>query len=642
MPGVIYLSSATVSEPIKHECGLAAIRLLKPLSHYREKYGSALWGLNRMYLLLEKQHNRGQDGAGLACMRLGLPPGQPYVAIEKLTEPAPPWQTLIQRIENRLAKMLELHPNLLVEPQRLKALFPFAGELLMGHLRYATHGNSGVNACHPVIRANNWQTRTLVMAGNFNLTNNAALFRKLVELGQHPVEQNDTTTVLERLGHFLDSAVEQAVQRFKQDGLDNKAITRAVIESLDPGPILEKTAKLWDGGYLLGGMIGSGDFFAMRDPNGIRPGYYFADDEVAVVASERQAIATALNRPYDDIREIPRGNALIIKANGKLWLHPFIEQGERKACSFERIYFSRGNDAAIYEERKELGRVVVPRILEAIDHDLNHTVFSYVPNTAQVAFWGMLKGLEDHLNEQKIASIAGKELSEAALRDILQQRVRVENVVLKDTKMRTFITNDAARDSMAAHVYDITYGTVEPGVDNLVAIDDSIVRGTTLRQSILRILNRLHPRKIIIVSSAPQIRYPDCYGIDMSQIDRFIAFQAAVALLKEKGLAEVLQDTYHRCLELKAQHRMEEENLVKAVYAPFTQEEISDKIAQLLSQYLDCELQLIYQRVEDLHAAVPHHTGDWYFTGNFPTPGGNRVTNQAFINYIEGRSDRAY
>jgi amidophosphoribosyltransferase len=633
-----------LSDAIQHECGLALLRLRQPLSYYRQRYGTPLWGLDHMYVLMEKQHNRGQDGAGLAALRLGREPGQPYIARERAIEPAPPWQALITKVEAELERSLSRHSALMDAPEQLKDHFPYAGEAFLGHLRYATHGAHSERACHPVIRSNNWQSRTLLMAGNFNLTNNAELFERLIELGQHPHDANDTVTVLERVGHFLDETVEALVQRLKQEGLSKRAISDAVARELDLQAVLQQAAKAWDGGYLMGGMLGQGDLFALRDPNGIRPGFYYYDEEIAVAASERQAIATSFDIPFEQIQELPRGHAFIVHNDGTPLVKSILPQQPAQSCSFERIYFSRGNDAEIYAERKQLGAEVTPHILAAIDHDLDNTVFSYIPNTAVVAFWGMLKSLEDALNERKL-----RMLQEAApqdpdrLRELLNWRVRVENVVLKDTKLRTFITNDQARDHMAAHVYDITYGSLVPDQDTLVCIDDSIVRGTTLRQSILRILQRLRPRRIVIVSSAPQIRYPDCYGIDMSQIGRFIAFQAAVALLKDRDQQGLLDETYQRCKAAEAQGCMTSENLVKAVYEPFSAAEISAKIAELLGADLDCELKLVYQSIEGLQNAVPHHSGMWYFTGDYPTPGGNRVVNQAFINYYEGKQGaRAY
>jgi amidophosphoribosyltransferase len=601
---------------------------------------------------MEKQHNRGQDGAGLATLKLDMPAGAPYIARERVVEPAPPWQTLFKRIGDQLATLEESNPGLMDDPDRLKTLFPFAGELMMGHLRYATHGANSERECHPVIRANNWQSRTLLVAGNFNLTNNDELFAKLVELGQHPDNQSDTVTVLERLGHFLDTAVQGLFDAAKRKGIDdNRAISDKIARELNLLDLLCETAEAWDGGFAIGGMIGHGDFFVMRDPNGIRPAYYFYNEEIAVVASERQAIATTFGIDYSQIFELPRAHAFLCKKDGRISIAQYAGQQARTSCSFERIYFSRGSDAQIYEERKRLGNVIVPQILDAIDHDLENTVFSYIPNTAKVAFWGMLKGLEDHLNEEKVATLmewfgdgdlARTKAYEPMAKKLLSRRVRVENVILKDTKMRTFITNDNARDHMAAHVYDITYGSVRPGLDQLVCIDDSIVRGTTLKQSILRILKRLQPKKIVIASSAPQIRYPDCYGIDMSQIERFIAFQAAVSLLRKRGQESVLQDIYHRCIQAKNEGQLHSQNFVQALYAPFSDKEISAEIAELLGKDLGCELVMVFQTVENLHRAIPDHLGDWYFTGNFPTPGGTRVVNQAFINYYEGRNQRAY
>jgi amidophosphoribosyltransferase len=633
-----------LSEEIKHECGLAMIRLLKPLDYYHKRYGSALWGLSRMCLLLEKQHNRGQDGAGMAAVKLDQAAGLPYIARERVVEPAPPWQTLFKRVWAPLEELKGKHPDILNQPEELKEHFPFAGELLMGHLRYGTYGTYDIEACHPVHRPNNWQTRNLILAGNFNLTNVEDMFQKLVELGQHPRFFSDTELALERVGHFLDTANEQLFQDFKAKGHTNREISDLIADNLDLVEVLQRSARLWDGGFVMGGLLGHGDMFAIRDANGIRPAFYYEDEEVVVVASERPAIATCFNVPIESIQELPPAHVLVVKRSGELQLSAFTEPKERTSCSFERIYFSRGSDPDIYQERLNLGRLLAPEVLSAIEYDLDNTVFSYIPNTAQVAFWGMLKGLEDYHNELKIKSLL--EISNPdseTLRKILEQRVRVEYLVQKDTKLRTFITDDSQRDEMASHVYDVTYGTLKKGVDRLVCIDDSIVRGTTLKQSILRMLLRLGPREIVIVSSAPQIRYPDCYGIDMSQIGKFIAFQAAISLLKENGLEHVIRDTYESIQKLKAAGELERENCVKAIYAPFTDVQISNRIADLVRKPgQETPVKFVYQSIEGLKKAIPDHQGDWYFTGNFPTPGGNRVVNQAFANYYEGRQNRSY
>jgi len=636
-----------MSEHIKHECGLALVRLRKPLNQYYARYGSPMWGLQQMFLLIEKQHNRGQDGAGLAALRLDRNPGDRYIALDRVVEPSPPWQALIGKVSQQAEALLQRRPELATDAEALKQAFPFQAELLMGHVRYATQGESGLTAVHPVWRKNNWPNRTLLMAGNFNLTNNQELFEKLVRLGQHPEHRNDTVTALERVGHFLDEAVTACGAKAEVAGFhDPIDAAKFIRDELDVFALLRRAAKSWDGGYLMGGLIGHGDAFALRDPNAIRPGYYYVNDEVVVVASERQAIATTFNLHYQDVEELPAGHALVCKYNGQVAIQEVRAPERRAACSFERVYFSRGNDADIYTERKELGRLLVPQVMDAIDHDLENTVFSYIPNTAQVAFWGLLKGLEDELNVQKQAELmkfsqAG-ELNETAMKRLLSRRVRVENAVLKDTKLRTFITHDAARDHMAANVYDITFGSLRPGLDRLVVLDDSIVRGTTLRRSILRILNRLQPKEMVVVSSAPQIRYPDCYGIDMSQIERFIAFEAAVALHRERGTEQILLQVFERCQALEAEEQLTAENAVQALFAPFAAEEISAKIAQLLQPSIEAPLKVVYQSVANLHRAIPNHPGDWYFTGDYPTPGGRRVVNRAYMNFFQGKKERAY
>lgn len=634
-----------MSDPIKHECGIGLIRLLKPLEYYEKKYGSALWGLNRMYLLMEKQHNRGQDGAGVACLKLDAREGQPYAARWRDNQ-ARPLMSLFKRIGERVNSVMENKPENVSDSEWLRDHFPFAGQMLLGHLRYGTHGDHTIEACHPVMRSNNWKARSLMVAGNFNLTNVGELFQYLVDLGQHPRHISDTETVLERIGHFLDEENEELFRRFKYDGFSNNDISRKIAENLDVRRIIMRSAKRWDGGYAMGGLIGSGHGFVARDPNGIRPAYYWYNDEVVVAASERPAIFTTFEAKVDDIIELPPGNVLVLGPKGEISVKPFTEPGEKKSCSFERIYFSRGNDPKIYQERIKLGQIMVPDILKAVNYDLDNTVFSYIPNTAESAFWGMLKGVESYQIEQKIKRLRelnGK-ASDDELVSVLSARPRVEKLVWKDVKMRTFIADDNSRDDLVGHVYDVTHGVVSTNQDNLVVLDDSVVRGTTLKKSILRILSRLQPKKIIIVSSAPQIRYPDCYGIDMSQIGRFIAFQAAIALLKERGLESTIKKTYKECVALRENNVIESKNAVKAIYEPFTEQEISRKIADLLkSEYLTCKLEMVYQPLANLPKAIPDHRGDWYFSGNYPTPGGNRVVNTAFINWYEGNdAKRAY
>ena len=617
------------------------LRLKKPLQFYIDKYGTAFYGMNKMYLLMEKQHNRGQDGAGLANIKLNVAPGQRYISRLRSVDSRP-----IQDIFARaLGRFEGLDAEVLRDAATLQAEHAFTGEVFLAHLRYGTYGKNQVESCHPFLRQNNWRTRNLVVAGNFNMTNTDELFNKLVELGQHPKEKADTVTVLERIGHFLDVENQRLFDHYKSEGMGNVAISEAIGENLDLQEILKRSADSLDGGYVMCGMIGHGDAFVMRDPNGIRPAFWYEDEEVAVVASERPVIQTAFNVKTEDVREIDPGHALLIRRNGDVKMVEVKTSGERKACSFERIYFSRGNDRDIYEERKALGHAIVPKVLEAVEHDLDHTVTSFIPNTAEVCFYGLIKGLEDHLNQSKISRILGLGANPdpQEVNDILRERPRIEKVAIKDAKLRTFITEDASRDDLVAHVYDIAYGTVTPGVDNLVVIDDSIVRGTTLKRSILRILDRLEPRRIVVVSSAPQIRYPDCYGIDMAKLGDFIAFQAAISLLEEQGLQHILQETYERCKAQIALPKEQNTNQVKAIYAPFTPDEISDRISQLLTpEGLQAEVKIIFQSIEGLHAACPNHTGDWYFTGDFPTPGGHKVVNRAFVYYMEGRNERAY
>lgn len=633
-----------MSDAIKHECGIALIRLRKPLDHYQKRYGSSLYGLKKLYLLMEKQHNRGQDGAGIASIKIDPVPGRNYIDRERSTD-----KQAIQRIfgavDKAYADAILKDPSAATDGQKLKEIMPFMGELLLGHLRYATHGTSGLENCHPRRRLSNWLTRNLVVAGNFNMTNVDELFELLVSIGQHPKERSDTMTVLEKIGHYLDMENERIAQIHRQLGYTESQITQVITEKLDVKQILVNSAIDFDGGYALAGLIGHGDAFVLRDPAGIRPCYWYADDEVVVVASERPAIQTAFNLRTEVVNELTPGHALILRKDGSYSEALVRQPEEKRSCSFERIYFSRGSDRDVYQERMALGRSVCPAILEAVDHDLENTVFSFIPNTAEVACYGMLKEMEDELDRVKEKRILelGPRPAPAELGKILSLRPRLEKVAIKDAKLRTFITNDDDRDDMVAHVYDITYGTVRPGVDNLVVIDDSIVRGTTLKQSILRMLDRLEPKRIVVVSSAPQIRYPDCYGIDMAKMGELAAFRAAIALLKDNGQQHIIDDVYQRALDMVGRPFAEQENVVRDIYAPFTAEQISDKIAEMLTpEGTNADIAIVYQSLEGLHAACPDHRGDWYFSGNYPTPGGNRVVNRAFINYMQGRDVRAY
>jgi len=630
-----------MSDSIKHECGLAFIRLLKPLSYYQEKYGTSLYGLNKLYLLMEKQHNRGQDGVGVATVKFDVAPGKRYISRYR-TNAKQPIQDTFDYIMNRFK---DLEPEQLNDPVWLKENQAFTGELLLGHLRYGTYGRNSIEYCHPFLRQNNWATRNLVLAGNFNMTNVDELFDLLVRLGQHPKEKVDTVTVLEKIGHFLDKENEKLFRRYKDHGYSNEEITDLISKNLNIKKILRKSAEGWDGGYAMAGLIGNGDAFVMRDPNSIRPAYYYHDDEVVVVASERPAIQTAFNLPFEDIKELEGGSAMLVKKSGKISFEQIKPKGETRSCSFERIYFSRGSDFEIYNERRELGNLVVPKILEAIDKDLRNTVFSYIPNTAEVSFFGMIKGLHGYLNEvkknklRKLDDLADDQVVE----DILSIRPRAHKIAIKDAKMRTFITQDEGRDDLVAHVYDITYGTVRPGIDNLVMIDDSIVRGTTLKQSILRMLDRLGPKKIVVVSSAPQIRYPDCYGIDMAKLGDFVAFRAAIELLHDNNQEDLIESVYDKCMAQLDLPKEDMVNYVKEIYAPFTTEQISDKIAEIITpKNITAKVEIIYQNISNLHKACPKNLGDWYFTGNYPTPGGNKVVNQSFINFVQGKNVRAY
>lgn len=633
-----------MSDQIKHECGIALVRLLKPLEYYQAKYGTAVYGLNKLHLLMQKQHNRGQDGAGIANIKFDLEPGNKY--INRMRSKS---STSIQDIFNKVYEQLEIikkeSPARLNDVDWLKHNVDFIGELYIGHLRYGTFGSDSLSSFHPFVRKNNWKTRNLAVAGNFNLTNMDELFKNLVDYGQYPVETSDTITILEKIGHFLDEENEMLYQKFKEEGFEKKKISLLIAEHLDVANVLRNASKHWDGGYVINGMIGHGDAFVMRDPSGIRPAFYYQDDEVVIAASERPVIQTAFNVPIEEVKEIAPGTALIVKKNGDV-IHSVIREPlERKACSFERIYFSRGTDRDIYKERKKLGSLLVPSVLNAINHDLENTVFSYIPNTASVAFRGLMEEMDnfcDTVKKDRIKELGGK-ITDAELTKILAFKPKIEKVAVKDLKLRTFITADKHRDDLVAHIYDVTYGTVRSAKDNLVILDDSIVRGTTLKQSILRILDRLNPKKIVVVSSAPQIRYPDCYGIDMAKLNDFIAFKAVIELLNDTNQSNIINEVYNKC---KAQENLPKEeivNYVKEVYKPFTAEQISKKIAELLThQDLNSEVEIIYQSIEDLHIACPDNLGDWYFTGNYPTPGGNRVVNKSFINFIEGRNERAY
>ena len=633
-----------MSDKLNHECGIALVRLLKPLSFYQKKYGNAFYGLNKTYLLMEKQHNRGQDGAGVANIKFDVEPGTRYISRYRSNHKQAIAE-IFRKIQIRFEETGKKNPALLNDTQWLKKHLPFTGELWLGHLRYGTYGGNNVEGCHPFLRQNNWMTRNLVVAGNFNMTNVDELFNDLILIGQHPKEKADTVTVMENIGHFLDEENEEMYARFRRLGNSKQEISPLIAEHMDIAKILRNSSMNWDGGYTIAGLLGHGDAFVLRDPAGIRPAYYYKDDEIVVVASERPPIQTTLNVAVESIREIAPGHALIIKRNGKISEEKIKEPTQRLSCSFERIYFSRGSDIDIYKERKELGRLLCQQTLQSVDYDLRNTVFSYIPNTAEVAFYGMLHGMEDYLRDvqkRKIKAL-GTDLNDDKLSEILSIRPRSEKIAIKDAKLRTFITNDEDRNDMVAHVYDITYGTIQRGVDNLVVIDDSIVRGTTLKNSILRMLDRLGPKKIIVVSSAPQIRYPDCYGIDMARIGDLVAFRAAIQLLEENNLEHIIDEVYERCKEQLDSNNNEMKNYVRMIYQPFNAEQISAKIAELvIPENFQAGLQIIFQKIEDLHSACPNHRGDWYFSGNYPTPGGNRVVSRAFVNYIEKINERAY
>ncbi|MGB2272855.1 MAG: amidophosphoribosyltransferase [Flavicella sp.] len=631
-----------MSDAIKHECGIAMVRLLKPLEYYKEKYGSAFYGINKMYLLMEKQHNRGQDGAGFASLKFNATPGSRYISRVRSNK-SQPIQDIFAQINDRINQTLEDNPDKVNDVAWQEEHLPYIGNLFLGHVRYGTSGGNSIENVHPFLRQSNWKHKNLIVAGNFNMTNSPQLMDELIELGQHPKENTDTVTVMEKIGHFLDDQVEGLYQDIKGE-YNKKDASPIIAERVDVQRILKRAAKSFDGGYAMAGLLGHGDSFVLRDPAGIRPAFYYQDDEVLVVASERPVIQTAFNVAYEDVKELERGHALIAKKSGAISVQPVLEQLPKKSCSFERIYFSRGSDADIYQERKNLGKTVFPEILKKIDNDVTNSVFSFIPNTAETSFYGMREAAEDFLNQQKLSKIlkGKRELSEEALNAILSERARVEKIAIKDVKLRTFIADDNSRDDLVEHVYDITYGVVKP-TDNLVIIDDSIVRGTTLKKSIIKILDRLSPKKIVIVSSAPQIRYPDCYGIDMAKIGDFIAFRAAVELLKDTDQYHVVTDVYKKCIKQRIKEDAGIENFVKEIYAPFTDIQISDKIAEMLkTSEIKADVQVIFQTIDGLHKACPDHSGDWYFSGDYPTNGGKRVVNEAFINFYEGNNKRAY
>ncbi len=632
-----------MSDALKHECGIAMVRLLKPLAFYKKKYGTAFYGVNKMYLMMEKQHNRGQDGAGFASIKLDPTAGERYISRVRSNK-SQPIQDIFGQINNRINAEFERNPSIKDDVAAQKKEIPYIGELMLGHVRYGTFGGNSVETVHPFLRQNNWMHRNLIIAGNFNMTNTTELFQNLIDLGMHPKEKADTITILENIGHFLDQEVAKLYKKAKKKGLTKMMASGHIVENLNLAKILKKSSKNWDGGYAMAGLLGHGDAFVLRDPAGIRPAYYYKDDEVVVVASERPVIQTVFNVAFDAVKEIDPGNALILKKDGTTSISEIVTPLVRKSCSFERIYFSRGSDAEIYQERKELGRLIMPKVLSAISHDTENSVFSFIPNTAETSFYGMLDAAQNELNKQKNAAILkeAKNLTPERLGEIQAHKIRTEKIAIKDVKLRTFITDDSSRDDLVAHVYDVTYGVVKP-TDNLVIIDDSIVRGTTLKKSILRMLDRLKPKQIVVVSSAPQIRYPDCYGIDMARLEKLVAFNAAIELHKDKGTDAIIEEIYHKCKQQLEIEDTEVVNHVKDLYAPFTDEQISDKIAQIITEEgISTKVKLIFQSVDDLHKACPKNLGDWYFTGDYPTSGGNRVVNKAYVNFYEGNSERAY
>ena len=635
-----------MSDAIKHECGIALLRLKKPMSYYLDKYGTSLYGLNKMFLLMEKQHNRGQDGAGLANIKFDVSPGTRYISRFRSVK-SQPIKNIFQHVNQRFENLYASDPAKLKDVDYLKANEAFTGELYLGHLRYGTFGKNSKENCHPFLRQNNWMTRNLVVAGNFNLTNVDELFDLLVNIGQHPKEVSDTITVIEKIGHFLDQENNRLFKEYNEKGFNNKEISSLIAKNMDIPSILKNASMDWDGGYTMAGLIGHGDAFVLRDPNGIRPAFWYEDDEVLVVTSERPVIQTAFNVKWENVNELKPGHALIVKKDFELKEVEINSPSNLQKCSFERIYFSRGTDKDIYKERLMLGSLVTPQVLEAVNFDLKRTVFSFIPNTAEMSYYGMIKATEDYLSGVKKKKIQELEQNDPKyqekLDDILSIRTRGEKIMVKDAKLRTFITQDDSRDEMVAHVYDITYGSIKRNEDSLVVIDDSIVRGTTLRKSVIRILDRLEPKKIVVVSSAPQIRYPDCYGIDMAKLGDFIAFQAAVELLKDQDKLSIIDEVYQLCKTAEIEGKLKEENFVKRIYESFSYEDVSKKIASLLTnENINAEVEIIFQTVSNLHIACPNHTGDWYFTGNYPTPGGNKVVNKSFINYVEGVNKRAY
>ena len=632
-----------MSDAIKHECGIALLRLKKPLSFYKEKYGTAFYGIQKMYLLMEKQHNRGQDGAGFASIKLDMEAGERYISRVRSND-AQPIQDVFKQINDRINDELVAHPERANDVDWQKANIPYIGELFLGHVRYGTFGKNSIESVHPFLRQNNWMHRNLILAGNFNMTNVRELFDSLVELGQHPKEMADTVTVMEKIGHFLDDEVIDLYHECKVNGFSKREASPIIAAKLDIAKILTRASKNFDGGYAMAGLLGHGDAFVFRDPAGIRPAYFYEDDEIVVVASERPVIQTVFNVDFDKVQELQPGNALIIKKNGTVNEEQILTPTVKKACSFERIYFSRGSDAEIYQERKMLGKLILPAVLEAIDNDTDNTVFSYIPNTAETSFYGLIEASQDFLNQRKNNYILANrnKLTKESLQELLSVKIRTEKVAIKDAKLRTFITEDSSRDDLVAHVYDVTYGVIKP-TDNLVIIDDSIVRGTTLKMSIIKMMDRLKPKRIVVVSSAPQIRYPDCYGIDMAKLEGLVAFKATLELLKERNLYHIVDEVYAKC---KAQENLSDAevvNYVKEIYEPFEPQEVSDKISIMLTDAsVNAEVKIIFQTVENLHIACPKNLGDWYFTGDYPTPGGNRVVNRAFMNFYEGKNARAY
>lgn len=632
-----------MSDALKHECGIALIRLLKPLDFYKQKYGSAFYGVNKMYLMMEKQHNRGQDGAGFASIKLDTAPGERYISrVRSIAQQ--PIQDIFAQMNQRINREFTENPEYLDDVALQKKNIPYIGEVLLGHVRYGTFGKNSIENVHPFLRQNNWMHRNLIVAGNFNMTNVNELFEGLVRIGQHPKEKTDTITIMEKIGHFLDDAVAKKYKQLKYEGYNKNECSPLIADRLNVAKILKRSAKDFDGGYAIAGLLGHGDSFVLRDPAGIRPAYYYQDDEIVVVASERPVIQTVFNVDFDEVHELPPGHAIITKKSGTTSIKKIVSPLERKACSFERIYFSRGSDAEIYQERKKLGKLLMPKVLETIDYDTKNTVFSYIPNTAETSFFGMIETVEAHLNKKKTEAIleGNGELSAEKITHILSERPRIEKIAIKDVKLRTFITEDSSRDDLVAHVYDVTYGVIKP-TDNLVIIDDSIVRGTTLKNSIIKMMDRLTPKQIVVVSSAPQIRYPDCYGIDMAKLEDLIAFRALLELLKENDKYHMVEEVYQKC---KAQIHLEDKdvrNFVKDLYNQFKAEQISDKIAELIcDSTVKAKVKTIFQTIENLHLACPKNLGDWYFTGIYPTPGGNRIVNRAFINFYEGNNRRAY